>query len=188
MQTFLAICLGFIVGALVGAYFMYGFLQVAFSERLKKLLSEKLNNLQNNSKDAVHKLDHLKSKVETLSDLVQRQQDLLGSLDQPSKNATHSKHKNQVISQIKDLEAQKIVILKEILAEGVDLDIKVLTPDGEKIMKLSEAIKVHEKNLGATSYAPPTDPQPSKSNILKLIKNKKDEEDDEPKSSGPTLH
>lgn len=192
METFLALSLGLLLGALIGAYLMQHYLIKVFNSKAKEINVE-----LEKAKDALIKqagnlelIGSIKYRAKKAVEIFQLQQDLLGSLDQPSKNATYSRNKNTILSQIKELEEQKMDIYRSILADGVDSDMTVMTSTGEKkTMKLSEVIKLHDSG---TQVPPPpqTDSQSTSAKVIKLVTNKKeeDESDETPKPSGPTIH
>ena len=85
-------------------------------------------------------------RYEKVKELTQKQYDLIGQLDNPSKNATHSRWKNDVILDVQNLEKEKMDIFKLILADGIDP--YVTTPDDinnkENYRRLSEVVKEYE--------------------------------------------
>jgi hypothetical protein len=77
----------------------------------------------------------------------QRQSELQAAMDMPAQNALHSKHKNGIFQELRNLEDKKHAILESILKDGVDPKIRVLNEDGSQVeMKLSEFVA---RNNGA---------------------------------------
>ena len=88
--------------------------------------------------------------------LAKQQSDLAGQAQQPSKGAAHSRWKNDLIAQMRDLESQKIDVFRKIVAEGYDPKIGVLMPGGEvEQLPMSEAIKIWEIEDSAKSPPAP---------------------------------
>lgn len=93
----------------------------------------------------------------------------LGQINQPSKNALHSKFKNDIIRHIKDLETRKIDLFRRILKEGYDPEIPSTAPDGTAVrVKLSVAVAQHESGDSAPPVAaPPTTPKSTEFAVIK---------------------
>ncbi len=93
--------------------------------------------------------------------IVQEQAALVGQLDSPSKSASHSKHKNSIVRQIKQLEEEKVKLLREVLDSGFDPDVTVIDEKREKqSMKLSTYLE--KQGHSPTPDPTPTDPNPPK--------------------------
>ena len=79
------------------------------------------------------------------------QKKMMGGLDSPSKGASHSRWKNDVVDRVKGLEEEKMTIYKEILGYGLDPSVAINKDGKEEVVKLSEAVKRYE---AANSTAP----------------------------------
>ena len=89
--------------------------------------------------------------------LAKQQTDLSSQAQQPSKGAAHSRWKNGLIAQMRELEDKKIEVFRKIVAEGYDPKIGVLRPSGEvEQLPMSEAIKVWE--MEDAPKMPPAEP------------------------------
>lgn len=73
--------------------------------------------------------------------MTQAQFALLAQIDEPSKNALHSKYKNNLSSEIKQIEEEKASILKSILKDGYDPTITFESGGKKEQMKLSAYLK-----------------------------------------------
>lgn len=79
------------------------------------------------------------------------QKKMIGGLDNPSKGASHSRWKNDVVDRVKTIEEEKMTIYKEILGYGLDPSVAIHKDGKEEVVKLSEAVKRYE---AANSTAP----------------------------------
>ena len=115
----------FLLGALLGTVFVlaYGAYHLM---NLKKLSKE----LEAKAKITREKIRSIKERLVRVQEITRLQLDLVGAIDQPSKNALHSRYKNGLNEEIKLLEEEKLEILKSILRDGFD---PVITVVGEKI-------------------------------------------------------
>ena len=93
---------------------------------------------------------------------------LLHLVSQPSRNGEHSKYKNDLITEAKDLEQETIAILSDMLKNKCD--ISIMTTDGGEVkhMKVSEILQTLESQKKLTSKQP-TQPKINKPN-LKVVK------------------
>ena len=64
------------------------------------------------------------------AEIAKIQMEMLSQIDAPSKNALHSKYKNGLISEIQELETQKMALLKQVLDSGFDPTITVMNDEG----------------------------------------------------------
>lgn len=80
--------------------------------------------------------------INKLNNLSDEQISLVNQLDYPSRGASHSRWKNETITRLKELEKNKFVILKALLSDGYDAELKYIIPNtGEhKMMKISEML------------------------------------------------
>lgn len=129
--------INFIIGFLCGALIVI-LTSIWFGRSvLKKQLNKLVSSAKNASKSPVHADgDAMMDKVR---ELTLEQLDLRGQLDQPQKNALHGKHKNSISARIKELEEEKLSLLRQVLASGYDPLIGTIDENGDiKKMKLSE--------------------------------------------------
>lgn len=129
------------------------------------------------------KIAAIKAKFDFFQELTLKQLDLIGKLDQPSSNASHSRFKNSLRQDIKQIEEEKMSILQSILDDGVDAEVKVITPDGSTTKKrISEIVNMLAEGLGNSEMK--TDSNSPKNNVTKLQLVK--ENDNEP--GDPKIH
>jgi len=128
------------------------------SRRKKEILKaendalELLNKLKRNQYEMGRKKVIVKSKLERAAKIAEQQQLMMAQIDMPSKNALHSRWKNDLIHNVKELEKDKIAILRSILTEdGFDPTIITNDETGQKReLLLSQLIKNYDA-------APPLD-------------------------------
>lgn len=148
--------LGFGMG--FGVFIAYGAYQMG---KLKKKKDDLLEEVKKRAADLDAKSSSIKERLAQASKLAQAQADLRSQAEMPSKNSTHSRHKNGLISEIQLLEQQKIDILKTILAEGFNPVITVVHDGGTKQeVPLSEYVSAAQSNVdalagGKRNEAPP---------------------------------
>jgi hypothetical protein len=137
---------GMISGVLL--FITYGIYKM---RKLEKMKEDLLGKLETKAKD----LKGQQSIIERLraaSEIAQQQLDLRDAAQQPSKNATHSRYKNGLISELQELEQQKVAILQSILNDGFDPKITVLNSAGEREeMPLSEFLQVESAKSAEAS-------------------------------------
>jgi hypothetical protein len=161
---FLALVLIFLLGAITGAgaFMAYGVYQVT---KFRKKRSDLVEEIKKEAAKLDERTTSIKERLTKASQLAQAQMDLRNAAEQPSKNATHSKYKNGVISEINDLEQQKLDILRTILAEGFNPIITVVQDGGMKEeIPLSEYVTSAQQNMdaamGSRKDAPLPPPKP----------------------------
>ena len=79
-----------------------------------------------------------KPRLDRAAQITQEQAELMAQIDQPSKNALHSKFKNGLVAEAKRLEEEKTELLRSIIADGYDPEVTVQTPEGMRRMPLTE--------------------------------------------------
>jgi ribosome-binding ATPase YchF (GTP1/OBG family) len=134
VNNMLMFMLGFVSSLIT--FTAYGWHRLKKTEKAKKTFLEELKKRA----DEIEKsMAPVKDKMARVQEITKQQMDLLGMVDQPSKNSLHSKWKNGLNSQIRQLEEEKMEILKSILREGQDPVITVLNEKNEReSIKLSE--------------------------------------------------
>lgn len=153
-------------------------LGVWFFKRLRKIAKEEMETvafLADSLKQA-ELIGSIKQRFKEFDRLTKDQQNLFKSADAPSRSASHSKFKNSVFSEIKQIEEKKRDILKSILEDGFDAPVQMVDGDGTMTrMRISEVLAKDSK----------TDPIPSQKpeRKLRLVKGEKDDQ-----SSGKPLH
>lgn len=83
--------------------------------------------------------ESVSTRLKKVKEITNEQLDLQGAISGPQKNALHGKYKNGLIGRIKELEEQKVEILKSIITDGFDPEITVIDDSGVvTALKLSE--------------------------------------------------
>ena len=108
--------------------------------------------------------ESIKERLIKASDMAKAQMELEAAMEQPSKNALHSRYKNGLYSELQDMEQQKLDLLSTILAEGFDPMITVINKSGVKSeiplsSYVNDATGVLKKSLGEDPSSPPTTPE-----------------------------
>jgi hypothetical protein len=132
------------------------------------------------------KLGSIKERFKQFTALSDQQQQLASHVYAPSASASHSKHKNSIITQIKSIEEEKRAILKTILDDGFDATILMIDGDGNKTKKkISEILA--DNPTGSTDVGK-TDPKTPRNNVskLRLVTNEENDKDVEPHD--PEIH
>lgn len=131
MTDTLNILVGFILGLLTATALFVGF----GIYQLRKIKKLKENFEQELDKEIVNlngKRDSIRERLLKASEIMKRQVELRGHAEMPSANSAHSKYKNGLISEMTELENEKIAILQSILDDGFDPTITLVGPGGTK--------------------------------------------------------
>lgn len=166
-----------IVGFLIGALSMFLVFLWLGRSVLKKQINKAISSVKKSttstaSTEGSDILDQVK-------ELTLEQLDLRGQLDQPQKNALHGKHKNSISTRIKELEEQKIALLKQALASGYDPEIGTIDENGEiSRMKLSVYMAEYESLYRDSDSSSKSIEKPvKKENPFKVIEGGKSSEE-----------
>jgi len=135
MLVFLSTLVGFFMG--MGSVLLVSYLLV-MSERTK--LKKEAEAIKLKQEDFKKKYESVRPRLRKAADISNKQLELYILVQEPSKNSLHSKVKNGLIHEIRDLEKEKRTILRSIIKEGFDPDLDLIDDKtGEKQMvKLSE--------------------------------------------------
>jgi len=131
-------------------------------------------------------------KIDRINEISKEQAKYMGSLDQPSASAAHSRHKNSIVSQIKALEQEKIELFSSILDSGADPMLKVAIDGEVKNLRASELLP-YLKSEKTPSYTPQskTDSNtPGSTRTLRIVSDTEETNDDDSESnpSNPEIH
>jgi hypothetical protein len=130
--------LGFMVGSIFTLMLISGYVYIKANQLIKKAKAAS-NDLKDKLLNNSELYEKVKDRLKRLSDITQRELEIMGSMSYPSANATHSRHKNSLVSEAKALQEEKIAIMRSMVAEGLDLEMSVIDESGQsKKMKLSE--------------------------------------------------
>lgn len=167
-----------IIAGIVKTYAEYRVYAVVQAfKHYEKEVNKAFNTINSSFKQA-ELLGSVKERFKQFQKLTEEQQALVGQVDRPSASAAHSKFKNSVIKEIKDIEEKKREILKNILDDGIDVHITMIDGDGKSSkMKISEILANHPFEGSAPDQK--TDPRSPGDNVrkLQLVKEKDDEPD-----------
>lgn len=149
--AYFALC--FTAGTIFGAamFMLYGLHQ------LKKINAKVKLSTSAREKDATYQ--SIKDRLTKAQEMTQRQFDILAAMDAPSKNSLHSRYKNQLSQEVRELETEKSSILRSIINDGFDPEITILNEKGQKEkLKLSEYLsRVDAADINSAPPPPPTD-------------------------------
>ena len=169
-QTLLIIFISacwYYIGYMAGEFFTQKKVKKAITDYMREVNNTlmKMSEAVKTSTASNHQSDMKKAYqiLEEVNAIAKRQIDLMGNIDGPSRGAAYSRWRNDVISNLKEMEATKISKLREILAMGLDPKITIVVDGKEEKKRLSEAIKEYEKDYPATpasSTPAPTKPKP----------------------------
>lgn len=113
----------------------------------KDLMSVKNKQLEGLNAE-LESMAKINKKLDAAKVVMDEQSSLMGALDQPSKNGSHSHYKNSLVDQISVLEQEKYRILKSIIIDDkVDPVVSVHNPDtnGLEQIRLSLLIERMEE-------------------------------------------
>lgn len=147
MDITLVIVSSFFLGVIACFAFVaaYGFYYLNKIKKKRKKLAE---DLKKHTDELESKKASIKEKLLKASDITKAQMSLRDQIELPSKNALHSRHKVGLMYELRDLEKEKIDILKSILLEGYDPMVTVLSPSGTREeLALSTYVNNSEQEL-----------------------------------------
>lgn len=165
--------IGVFLGLLI-AVFIYEFHIRDYKKRLLDIYCEELEKNTNN----MQLLGSFRVYMEQIQELNDQQSTLIASLDQPSKNASHSKYKNTIVREIDHIEQKKIQIFNKVLKAGYDPKISIKRRGGaEETMTISQYVLDMEKNRAKLNphKSTPTDSKNIRDKHLRLVKEKIDD-------------
>lgn len=121
----------FIAGGLVAtiALFTVGYMALRSDAKKVKDLLEKAKQEQ---EDQDTKMKTVHSRLKRAAEISTKQLEIAQAIDQPSKNSLHSKYKNQLVGEVKELEKEKRALLRSIIQDGFDPDLTITNQNGEK--------------------------------------------------------
>lgn len=158
-EAIVSYLLGFLSGAVLG---VFTFVVCSFFILRKLYLKNKDINVEVTTEGPKDPALN-KSVVERLkkaTEITKRQNEISSSTSMPSANALHSKYKNSLVRQYKDLEEEKMVILQSIVKDGFDPEVTIYNAMTQKheTMKLSDFL---------TNFAPNPVTKPSQAPVPK---------------------
>ena len=160
----------FIVGLLAG--FCCCFMWAIWTTTRHMLPANSPTDLSTQSRKTI------KTTMQKVNELIAEQEQLLLQINKPSQNALHSKHKNSLITRLKQIDEEKYKLLNSILNAGFDPVIVMRDPDSDKLVnvKLSELLARANKRTSASS-------KPSTKPKLRVVTDEGFENDDDPNST-----
>lgn len=134
-----------ITGLIIG--FVFGIVAVVIYASIQvKNMNLKEDKLIDNMKSEIDLVLSVKKRFTEITEITDRQMDLMSGAERPSASALHSKHQNGIISELKKLEEQKMTIFKSILQDGLDPNLSIMVDGKPTVMKMSEAVSMYETN------------------------------------------
>ncbi len=147
----------FILGLIVGTFVIPLYIRFKYRKQLnnvKKILEETRNNTKLTFKDAKNNKKEIKNGMQRLIEITNEQAKIIANIQEPSKNALHSKHKQQLVLRVTDLQEEKVDIIRIILSTGYDPKVVISGDDGKpESIHLSEYL---ERILAHLPPPPPT--------------------------------
>ncbi len=152
--------LGFTVGvAFVFAYGGYKLRQMA------KANTELFEKQKKKAAEQGHATESIQDRLTKVQLITKQQLELASMVDMPSKNALHSRYKNDLHHEIRRMEDDKNVIFRSILRDGHDPLVTILNASQEQeTIKLSEymirtGIDMQGEGAAAAEPTPPSTPK-----------------------------
>jgi len=166
--------IGFLFGLVVGASTLIVFVAI--------LLRSKIRQLYLKNKDFFDKImtpppgalppeleqqpglnETVLLRLKKASELTRRQNEISTTATQPSINSLHSKHKNTLVNQYRELEKEKMTILKSIVKDGFNPSVTIF----------NTATRQYEEMLLShflTNYTPDNDGEAKAATVTNIIK------------------
>lgn len=170
MFDWMAFCSGLTSGMLL----TLGFIFLYTRRQFKQIVAKQKQELEA-AKDLQ---DRVAVKLQKVRDIGNKQQELANSILQPSMNAMHSKHKNELMQEHEELEKEKIAILKEVVyKDGIDTDVTVMNPTTHETesMKLSKfLVQLEKQHEEANNLIKESSAKEEVKDILEKLKRIKD--------------
>ncbi len=121
----------FLAGGVVATITLFAVGYLALRQDAKKV-KDLLDNAKKEQEAQDEKYKTVHSRLKRAAEISAKQLDIAQAIDQPSKNSLHSKYKNQLVGEVKDLEKEKRSILRSIIQDGFDPDLTITNQTGEK--------------------------------------------------------
>lgn len=193
------------LAGIVSGFLLFGIiciaLEIVHGQRLKKQGSDKNSLAAGRERAKQHvesEKDNKRNKeitalLKEATNIVRIQADISDAIQQPSKNAPHSRYKNQLLDDYKELEKKKIAIFESILSKGYDPTVTVYNVDTQKTsdVKLSSLVESSKSKTNPIDDGPPesiTKNVAVGTKITKKVKNGKTFFVIEKKEDDPTIH
>lgn len=161
----LELALSFVVGIALGAAALIG-ISFWLVKTDKKKVKQVTDAIKNEGKD----FEMAKQRLSEAGDIAARQLELMALIQAPSKNALHSKYKNDLVQEVRLLEEEKHAILRSIIKDGYDPIITVPGPGG--VDKITCRLSEYMINNGIAVDVPPpaVPPESLPENVLRPTK------------------
>ena len=149
----LEISVSAVSGLLIGFYVAARISRVAYANLYKASIQALKNQSHTNSK-AVY--ERTRAHIDEVNKIMETQLSLWAQIDGPNRGASHARWKSDIISEINNLESDKIDSFRDILEDGVDLKVSVIDTNGKKIeKKMSELVSDFDANKSHKVPSPP---------------------------------
>jgi hypothetical protein len=141
--------ISFLIGVFCGTGIFLGY-GIYHISKIRASQDGLVTQIKNKSKEMISKRDAIKDRLIKASEIAHSQAAMRAQIEMPSKNALHSKYKNDLIGEILQLEQEKLDILRTVLAEGYDPIITTITETGKREeMTLSAYVNLASSSLGS---------------------------------------
>lgn len=164
LAYFIGTMSGFIGGVFFVMFISYLFVRAERLNKQKLIAEQKIKQEEINKKYEI-----ARPRLKKAAEISNKQLELFAATQGPSQGALHSKWKNDVLHEIKELEKEKRDILRSIIKEGLDPELTLTEEaNGKKetvVVKLSEYMKRNNIPLVDGSEIAQTTPE--------VVKNKK---------------
>jgi hypothetical protein len=147
----------FALGMLTGATLMIAYSTYEMRKLLRNRVKVKAGSVKaTDAPLSPEKSQTIRQRLAEAGRIADEQAQLRAMAEMPSKNSLHSRHKNNLVGQLFELEAQKISILKTVLGEGFDPMITILRDGGvQEEISLSQYVAQAEESMNLNNpYGP----------------------------------
>lgn len=165
------IVFGLLIGILVASIFNYFYNRnrwVATQEQVESFA------------DRMKKVGIMQAHIERVDQITDSQNSIISMLEGPSRGTSHSHTKNKLVSQLREMEDEKMDLFKKIVDLGFDPMVKI--HDGEDFVEvtMSQAVLIRQDMKAGPKTK--TDSNNHRTKHLKLV------EDDSDDASPNTIH
>lgn len=179
----------FVLGLIVGAAFIT-MLSFLLSPSIAAPTAAQQSKINKAFKE-IELIGSIKYRIEKVNELTKIQLGLLSQMDRPNASAAHSRYKNDIARQMKQIEEEKMSVFRSIIKDGFDPNLSIQIDGKPQSLKMSEVVSMYDGNQPNSSPQKKTDPiSPSREEKrLRLVVSDKGNHDEQaPNPSNPTIH
>jgi hypothetical protein len=166
-----------LLGAVIGSLFTLIIFAIMGTHLSKKYDNE--TDLKDTISD-IELMGSVKYRFSKVTEITERQLELVSRTERPSASAAHSRHKNSIVGELKSLEQEKIEIFRSILKDGIDPKLQIVIDGKPSTMKMSEAVELFDSNNGGGSsnqHVPQTESSTLRNNGLRLVQTQENQDE-----------